>query len=100
MDKSLGTTRIDCEFSGSTAVVSLLRDTTLTTAWVGDSRCVLGRKVEVQPAACCAHACSVETTRLGLCSKGCLPALLESYKQAVATAVSPGLECALTSAWI
>ena len=45
MDKSLGTTRIDCEFSGSTAVVSLLRGTTLTTAWVGDSRCVLGRRL-------------------------------------------------------
>ena len=49
VDKSLGTTRIDCEFSGSTAVVSLLRGATLTTAWVGDSRCVLGRKVEVRP---------------------------------------------------
>ena len=41
---SLTATRIDCEFSGSTAVVSLLRGTTLTTAWVGDSRCVLGRR--------------------------------------------------------
>ena len=51
MDKSLGTTRIDCEFSGSTAVVSLLRGTTLTTAWVGDSRCVLGRRLVRLPPA-------------------------------------------------
>ncbi|KAK9800175.1 hypothetical protein WJX73_003721 [Symbiochloris irregularis] len=45
VNESLTATRIDCEFSGSTAVVSLLRGTTLTTAWVGDSRCVLGRRV-------------------------------------------------------
>lgn len=44
MNETLTATRIDCEFSGSTAVVSLLRGTTLWTAWVGDSRCVLGRK--------------------------------------------------------
>lgn len=44
VDKSLGNSRIDCEFSGSTAVVSYLKGTTLTTAWVGDSRGVLGRE--------------------------------------------------------
>lgn len=44
VDKSLGNSRIDCEFSGSTAVVSYLKGHTLTTAWVGDSRGVLGRE--------------------------------------------------------
>ena len=43
MDKALGSSRIDCEFSGSTSVVSFLKGKTLTTAWVGDSRGVLGR---------------------------------------------------------
>ena len=36
--------RIDCEFSGSTAVVGFLRGRTLATAWVGDSRCVMGKQ--------------------------------------------------------
>lgn len=44
VDKSLASSRIDCEFSGSTAVVSYLKGKTLTTAWVGDSRGVLGRE--------------------------------------------------------
>lgn len=43
VDKALGSSRIDCEFSGSTAVVSFLKGKTLTTAWVGDSRGVLAR---------------------------------------------------------
>ena len=43
VDKALASSRIDCEFSGSTAVVSFLQGKTLTTAWVGDSRGVLGR---------------------------------------------------------
>lgn len=43
VDKSLGGSRIDCEFSGSTAVVSYLKGRTLTTAWVGDSRGVIAR---------------------------------------------------------
>lgn len=43
VDRALGTSRIDCEFSGSTCVVTHLQGTTLTTAWVGDSRGVLGR---------------------------------------------------------
>jgi len=46
VDKSLGNSRIDCEFSGSTAVVSYLKGKTLTTAWVGDSRGVLGREAK------------------------------------------------------
>lgn len=45
VDKSLANSRIDCEFSGSTAVVSYLKGRTLTTAWVGDSRGVIGRDV-------------------------------------------------------
>ena len=43
VDKALANSRIDCEFSGSTAVVAFLKAKTLTTAWVGDSRGVLGR---------------------------------------------------------
>ncbi|DBA92289.1 TPA: hypothetical protein ACH3X2_003716 [Trebouxia sp. C0005] len=43
VDKALGSSRIDCEFSGSTSVVSFLKGKTLTTAWVGDSRGVMGR---------------------------------------------------------
>ena len=43
VDKALGGSRIDCEFSGSTSVVSFLKGKTLTTAWVGDSRGVMGR---------------------------------------------------------
>ncbi|MEW5299905.1 MAG: hypothetical protein WDW36_002875 [Sanguina aurantia] len=46
VDKSLGNSRIDCEFSGSTAVVSYLKGRTLTTAWVGDSRGVMGRETK------------------------------------------------------
>jgi serine/threonine protein phosphatase PrpC len=34
---------IDCTFSGATATVSVLIGTRLTSAWVGDSRAVLGR---------------------------------------------------------
>ncbi|CAD7697770.1 unnamed protein product [Ostreobium quekettii] len=37
------TPSVDCEFSGTTAVVSLLQGNTLTTGWVGDSRAVIGR---------------------------------------------------------
>eukprot|EP00798_Chlamydomonas_sp_ICE-L_P012362 gene12362-15543_t len=44
VDTSLGSSRIDCEFSGSTCVVSYLKGTTLTTAWVGDSRGVMARE--------------------------------------------------------
>uniref|UniRef100_A0A7R9YVZ8 PPM-type phosphatase domain-containing protein n=1 Tax=Chlamydomonas euryale TaxID=1486919 RepID=A0A7R9YVZ8_9CHLO len=40
------TSRIDCEFSGTTAVVSLLKGNTLTTGWVGDSRGVIGRETQ------------------------------------------------------
>lgn len=46
VDKSLGNSRIDCEFSGSTAVVSYLKGKTITTAWVGDSRGVMGRETK------------------------------------------------------
>eukprot|EP00955_Chlamydomonas_euryale_P025127 264663-Chlamydomonas_euryale.AAC.1 len=41
VDANLGTSRIDCEFSGSTATVAYLKGKTLTTAWVGDSRGVM-----------------------------------------------------------
>lgn len=44
VNNSLSNSRIDCEFSGSTAVVSFLKGKRLTTAWVGDSRGVLGRE--------------------------------------------------------
>eukprot|EP00892_Ulva_mutabilis_P005829 jgi/Ulvmu1/3618/UM017_0030.1 len=37
---------VDCTFSGATATVSVLRGRTLTSAWVGDSRAVLGRREE------------------------------------------------------
>lgn len=46
MDEKLGKSYVDCEFSGSTACVSLLRGRMLYTAWVGDSRGVLGRKTK------------------------------------------------------
>ncbi|KAG2495635.1 hypothetical protein HYH03_006235 [Edaphochlamys debaryana] len=46
VDRSLANSRIDCEFSGSTAVVSYLKGKTLTTAWVGDSRGVMGRETK------------------------------------------------------
>mmetsp|Transcript_2397 Transcript_2397/g.8829 ORF Transcript_2397/g.8829 Transcript_2397/m.8829 type:complete len:429 (+) Transcript_2397:148-1434(+) len=45
-DEALRASRVDVEFSGSTVVLSHLRGTTLTTAWVGDSRAVLGREIE------------------------------------------------------
>lgn len=37
---------VDCEFSGTTAVVLYARGSQVTTAWVGDSRGVLGREGE------------------------------------------------------
>ncbi|KAG1662755.1 hypothetical protein FOA52_006780 [Chlamydomonas sp. UWO 241] len=42
VDASLGASRIECEYSGSTTVVAFLKGKTLTTAWVGDSRGVVG----------------------------------------------------------
>lgn len=42
VDKGLSNSRIDCEFSGSTCVVAYIKGRTLTTAWVGDSRGVIG----------------------------------------------------------
>lgn len=42
-DAALGKS-VDCQYSGSTAVVSLLEGRRLTTAWVGDSRAVLVRQ--------------------------------------------------------
>ena len=44
VDKSLADSRIDCEFSGSTAVVACVHGNKLTTAWAGDSRAVLARR--------------------------------------------------------
>lgn len=41
-DKLDAQRRIDCSMSGSTAVISLLRNNTVYTANCGDSRCVLG----------------------------------------------------------
>ncbi|GFH19378.1 protein phosphatase 2C-like protein, partial [Haematococcus lacustris] len=38
-------TAIDCANSGSTAVVGLLQGQELTTAWVGDSRAIVGSRV-------------------------------------------------------
>jgi len=46
VDERLGSSHVDCEFSGSTAVVSFLKGRMLYTAWVGDSRGVLGRKTK------------------------------------------------------
>ncbi|KAF5836988.1 phosphatase 2C-like domain-containing protein [Dunaliella salina] len=46
VDKSLSNSRIDCEFSGTTAVVAYLKGRNLVTAWVGDSRGVLGRETQ------------------------------------------------------
>ena len=43
VDARLEASAIDVDFSGSTCVVSYLAGNELTTAWVGDSRCVLGR---------------------------------------------------------
>lgn len=42
VDQALGNSRIDCEYSGSTCVVAYLNGNTMTTAWVGDSRGVMG----------------------------------------------------------
>ena len=39
----MNATKIDCEFSGSTACVAFLEGRLLSVAWVGDSRGVLGR---------------------------------------------------------
>lgn len=44
VDANLAASTIDCEFSGCTCAVAHLQGTTLTTAWVGDSRMVLGRQ--------------------------------------------------------
>lgn len=44
VDERLSASHVDCEFSGSTACVSLLKGNMLYTAWVGDSRGVLGRR--------------------------------------------------------
>lgn len=41
-----GDVGFDIEYSGSTAVACMLRGKTLTTAWCGDSRAVLGRESE------------------------------------------------------
>lgn len=43
VDKKLIESSIDCEVSGTTAIVSLLKDETVHTAWVGDSKAVLGK---------------------------------------------------------
>jgi len=40
----MNATKIDCEFSGSTACVAFLTGRQLNVAWVGDSRGVMGRK--------------------------------------------------------
>ena len=37
---------VDCTFSGATATLSVLQGRKLTSAWVGDSRAVLGRREE------------------------------------------------------
>lgn len=44
VDKALNATKIDCEFSGSTACVAFLEGRLLNVAWVGDSRGVLGKR--------------------------------------------------------
>ncbi|KAF6264742.1 phosphatase 2C-like domain-containing protein [Scenedesmus sp. NREL 46B-D3] len=44
VDAGLAGSNVDCEFSGSTCSLAHLKGTTLTTAWVGDSRMVLGRQ--------------------------------------------------------
>jgi serine/threonine protein phosphatase PrpC len=40
----VGESGIDCTFSGATATVSVLSPSHITSAWVGDSRAVLGRR--------------------------------------------------------
>lgn len=49
MDEALNASHIDIELSGSTAVVCLLKGTTLFTAWSGDSRAVLFRQAPGGP---------------------------------------------------
>ncbi|GAB4823661.1 hypothetical protein N2152v2_010707 [Parachlorella kessleri] len=44
MQQALQDSSVDCEFSGSTAVVCFMHGRQLTTAWVGDSRAVLARQ--------------------------------------------------------
>lgn len=39
----MNATKIDCEFSGTTACVAFLEGRLLSVAWVGDSRGVMGR---------------------------------------------------------
>lgn len=39
----MNASKIDCEFSGSTACVALLEGHLLSVAWVGDSRGVMGK---------------------------------------------------------
>ena len=43
VDKAMNATKIDCEFSGTTACVAFLEGRLLNVAWVGDSRGVMGR---------------------------------------------------------
>ena len=45
-DEGLKNSSIDCAFSGASATVTILQKNILTTAWVGDSRGVLGRSVD------------------------------------------------------
>jgi hypothetical protein len=45
VDEGLKDSAIDCSFSGAATTVSVLKGSVLTTAWVGDSRGVLGRRV-------------------------------------------------------
>ena len=45
----MNATKIDCEFSGSTACVAFLSGRLLNVAWVGDSRGVLGRTADKGP---------------------------------------------------
>lgn len=45
----MNATKIDCEFSGTTACVAFLEGRLLNVAWVGDSRGVLGRAKSAGP---------------------------------------------------
>lgn len=45
VDEGLGESPVDCAFSGAATTISVLKGSVLTTAWVGDSRGVLGRQV-------------------------------------------------------
>jgi len=42
VDRALNSSQVDCEFSGTTAVVMYAKGSQFTVAWVGDSRAVLG----------------------------------------------------------